>query len=51
MIATFWITPQEQLDIINKVVMPSDTFVCLGDVGKAKIHRITIDAANLRKSM
>ena len=24
-----WITPQEQLEIINKMVMPSDTFVCL----------------------
>lgn len=30
-----WITPQEQIDIINGVVKKSDTFVCLGDVGKA----------------
>lgn len=28
-----WITPQEQLAIINKNVMKGDTFVCLGDVG------------------
>lgn len=31
-----WITPQEQIDIINKVVMKNDTFVCLGDVGKSE---------------
>lgn len=31
-----WITPQEQLDIINSIVMKGDTFVCLGDVGKAE---------------
>lgn len=30
-----WITPQEQISIINRVVMKSDTFICLGDVGKA----------------
>ena len=36
-----WITPLEQIEIINKTVMPSDTFVCLGDVGKAEyIKRI-----------
>ena len=28
-----WITPGEQLEIINKTVFKSDTFVCLGDVG------------------
>ena len=28
-----WITPQEQIAIINKNVMKGDTFVCLGDVG------------------
>ena len=27
-----WITPEEQLEIINKWVFKSDTFVCLGDV-------------------
>lgn len=42
-----WITPQEQLDIINKVVMSSDTFVCLGDVGKAKY----IKEINTRKKI
>ena len=37
-----WITTEEQINIINKNVMKSDTFVCLGDVGKVdyveKIH-------------
>ena len=28
-----WITPEEQIGIINKTVSKSDTFVCLGDVG------------------
>ena len=28
-----WITPEEQLDIINRMVFKNDTFVCLGDVG------------------
>ena len=27
-----WITPQEQIDIINKKVMPSDTLILLGDI-------------------
>ena len=31
-----WITPEEQLEIINKRVFKSDTFVCLGDVGDPK---------------
>lgn len=31
-----WITPQEQIAIINRMVMKNDTFVCLGDVGKAE---------------
>jgi calcineurin-like phosphoesterase family protein len=31
-----WITPEEQLEIINKWVFKSDTFVCLGDVGDPK---------------
>ena len=30
-----WITPQEQISIINSMVMKNDTFVCLGDVGNA----------------
>lgn len=30
-----WVTPQEQLAIINGMVTRSDTFVCLGDVGRA----------------
>ncbi|MBP3197162.1 MAG: hypothetical protein J6N21_09185 [Butyrivibrio sp.] len=30
-----WITPEEQLQRINKLVNKNDTFVCLGDVGKA----------------
>ena len=29
-----WITPQEQIEIINRNIMRSDTFVCLGDVGR-----------------
>lgn len=31
-----WITPDEQLKIINSVVGKGDTFVCLGDVGNPK---------------
>ena len=31
-----WIEPEEQIRIINDMVMKSDTFVCLGDVGDAK---------------
>ncbi|MBO4531740.1 MAG: hypothetical protein J5767_14005 [Paludibacteraceae bacterium] len=31
-----WITSEEQLEIINKMVFKSDTFVCLGDVGNPK---------------
>ena len=34
-----WITPQEQIDIINKTVMKNDTFICLGDVGCADYVR------------
>lgn len=30
-----WITPEKQIAIINGMVMQNDTFVCLGDVGKA----------------
>ena len=29
-----WITPQEQIEIINRNIMKNDTFVCLGDVGR-----------------
>lgn len=35
LMAPDWITPQEQIDIINGLVKKNDTFVCLGDVGKA----------------
>lgn len=28
-----WITPQEQVAIINSMVMKNDTFICLGDIG------------------
>ena len=31
-----WISPKEQVDIINNLVKKSDTFVCLGDVGNPK---------------
>ena len=31
-----WITPQEQISIINNMVMKNDTFICLGDVGEAR---------------
>jgi calcineurin-like phosphoesterase family protein len=31
-----WITPEEQITIINKNVFANDTFVCLGDVGDPK---------------
>ena len=30
-----WITPEEQVQIINKTVMKNDTFIHLGDVGEA----------------
>ena len=29
-----WITPDEQLSVINGIVMKNDTFICLWDVGK-----------------
>lgn len=28
-----WISPEEQIEIINRTVLKNDTFVCLGDVG------------------
>lgn len=31
-----WITPEEQIKRINEVVRKNDTFICLGDVGKAE---------------
>ena len=31
-----WITPEEQLEIINRIVSKRDTFICLGDVGDPK---------------
>ena len=31
-----WIKPEEQLDIINRLVAKNDTFICLGDVGEPK---------------
>ncbi|MBR4776070.1 MAG: metallophosphoesterase [Lachnospiraceae bacterium] len=31
-----WIKPEEQLEIINKMVFKNDTFICLGDVGDPK---------------
>ena len=31
-----WITPKEQLAIINGMVKKNDTFICLGDVGSPK---------------
>ena len=31
-----WIKPEEQIAIINSVVLKNDTFICLGDVGKAE---------------
>lgn len=34
-----WITPQEQIGLINSLVQKGDTFVCLGDVGKADYIR------------
>lgn len=33
LIDTNWITPQEQIDIINKVAHKNDTLILLGDVG------------------
>jgi len=36
-----WISPNEQIDIINSIIMKNDTFICLGDVGQANyIKRI-----------
>ena len=31
-----WITPKEQVTIINNMVKRNDTFICLGDVGSAE---------------
>ena len=31
-----WITPEEQIRLINDTVMKNDTFICLGDVGDPK---------------
>lgn len=31
-----WISPQEQISIINRIVRKNDTFICLGDVGKTE---------------
>ena len=31
-----WITPEEQIVLINNKVMKNDTFICLGDVGNPK---------------
>lgn len=31
-----WVTPEEQIAIINKTVGKGDTFICLGDVGSPK---------------
>lgn len=31
-----WITPEEQIERINKVVKKNDTLICLGDVGDEK---------------
>ena len=31
-----WITPEEQVVIINRMALKNDTFVCLGDVGDPK---------------
>ena len=28
-----WVSPKEQIEIINETVMKNDTFICLGDVG------------------
>ncbi len=36
LIAPDWVSPEEQIDIINRIVMKNDTFVCLGDVGNPK---------------
>lgn len=36
-----WVAPEEQVARINAKVMKNDTFVCLGDVGKADyVHQI-----------
>lgn len=36
-----WITPDEQVELINSIVHKGDTFLCLGDVGNPRyIHQI-----------
>ena len=42
-----WISPEEQIAIINKTVSKGDTFVCLGDVGNSKY----IPMINARKKI
>lgn len=34
-----WISPDAQIDIVNKSIRGGDTFVCLGDVGDPEIAR------------
>lgn len=42
-----WISPDEQVAIINSLVKKNDTFVCLGDVGNPKY----IEMINARKKI
>ena len=39
LMAPDWVSPQEQIDIINKMVMANDCFICLGDVGNPEYIR------------
>ena len=34
-----WISPEEQVDIINSIVKKSDTLICLGDVGNVEYFK------------
>lgn len=43
-----WISPHMQIERINSVVGKNDTFVCLGDVGKAEY--VSSIKAGLKKS-
>ena len=40
-----WISPEEQVEIINGLVKKNDTFVCLGDVGE-KSYTVRIKAGH-----
>ena len=35
-----WVSPEEQIELINARVQPNDTFICLGDVGNPELVKL-----------